>query len=90
MIDLLSEEKWRLIVFPGLGIAGGWQVALRVSCGPSRSDPEKRTEINRTKKHTQKRTRRKPQQPRKALKLISISFSYIKVIFEPFIGFRKL
>ena len=54
---MLSEEKWRLIVFPGLGIAGGWQVALRVSCGPSRSDPEKRTEINRTKKHTQKRTR---------------------------------
>ena len=76
-------------MFPGLGIAGGWQVALRVACGPSRSDPEKRTEINRAKKHP-KRTRRKPQQPRKALKLISISFSYIKVIFEPFIGFRKL
>lgn len=71
MIDLLSEEKWRLIVFPGLGIAGGWQVALRVSCGPSRSDPEKRTEINRTKKHTQKRNKVR------AKKGLEIDFNFV-------------
>lgn len=75
MIDLLSEEKWRLIVFPGLGIAGGWQVALRVACGPSRSDPEKRTEINRAKKHPKKNKARK--QKETAKKGLEIDFNFV-------------
>lgn len=73
MIDLLSEEKWRLIVFPGLGIAGGWQVALRVACGPSRSDPEKRTEINRAKKHPKK----KKAKTTTAKKGLEIDFNFV-------------